>query len=195
MAQGQLPEARKSYEEALALQSEVGDKVGIARIRYFLGSLAVHENRMADAEASLREAAAQFRELKASDEEGSAMGMRARALVAQKNTRDADATIQEAMRLVRDSRNRVSIFEVDLATAHVEAANGRHAAAATRLRKLQNDAKGFLGFELDAALALGEVEVASGQTVQGRARLQDVEKQAAAKGFLLTARQAAAVRR
>jgi hypothetical protein len=56
------------------------------------------------------------------------------------------------------------------------------------------DAKGYLGHELEANLALGEIEIASGQTAQGRSRLQTVKQQARAKGLLLIANQAAARR-
>lgn len=54
------------------------------------------------------------------------------------------------------------------------------------------DMKGFLDFEFEARLALGEIELASGQVAAGRARLETLEKEATAKGFLLIARQAAA---
>jgi len=89
----------------------------------------------------------------------------------------------------------VSIFEAGLAAARVEAATGKRAAAASRLRKLETDAKGYLGVELEARLALGEVDISSGQAAQGRARLEAVEKQAREKGFMLTASLAAAARR
>jgi hypothetical protein len=63
------------------------------------------------------------------------------------------------------------------------------------LRRIRDDANGFAAVELDADLALGEVEIASGQTAQGRSRLESVERQARSKGFLLIANQAAAARR
>ena len=72
---------------------------------------------------------------------------------------------------------------------------GKRTAAATRLGNIRNDAKDFLAVELDASVALGEVEIASGEAAQGRARLESVERQARSKGFLLIANQAAAARR
>jgi hypothetical protein len=123
------------------------------------------------------------------------LGALARALLSEKKTQEADDTIQQALRLVERSRNRLSIFEVGLAAARVEAATGKRDAAATRLRTLQSDAKGYAGVGLDVDLGLGELEIASGRTAEGRARLAAVEQQARAKGFLLTAGQAAAARR
>ena len=192
--QGRLSDAHKTYEEALALQEGVGDKVGIARIRYFQGTLALHQGRPAEAQSSLREAAEQFRELKASDDEASTLGVLAKALVVEQKNRDAERAAQEALRLVRDSRNRVSILEAGLGAARVEAATGKRAAAATRLSKLITDAKGYAGYELEAGLALGELEIASGEAAQGRARIQTVEQEARSKGFLLTANHAASLR-
>jgi tetratricopeptide (TPR) repeat protein len=194
-AQARLPEARKSYEEALALQENVGDKLGIARVRNLLGSLALHEGRLAEAQASIRQAAREFHELKALDEEGAALATLARAYLSERNNQEAERAIDEAVRLVKDSRNRQWRLEVELGQARVEAATGKRAAAATRLRKLQNDARGFLGLELEAGLTLAEVEIASGQATQGRARLDTIEQQARSKGLLLIANQAAAARR
>ena len=51
------------------------------------------------------------------------------------------------------------------------------------------------GAELEARLALGEIEVKSGHTASGQARLLALEKDAGAKGFLLVARKAAAGRK
>ena len=193
--QARLPEARKSYEEALALQEGVGDKLGIARVRNLLGVLALHEGRPAEAQTSIRQAATQLHELKALDEEAAALAGLVPALLAERKNQEAERAIQDATRLVKDSRNRQWRLEVDLALARVEAATGKLDAASTRLRKLQGDAKGFVGFELDAGLALAEVEIASGQVAQGRARLATIEQQAKANGFLLTASQAAAAQR
>jgi len=46
--------------------------------------------------------------------------------------------------------------------------------------------------QLDARLALGEIEMKSGQTASGRVHLQALEREAHAKGFELIARKSAA---
>ena len=194
-SQARLPEARKSFAEALSLQEGIGEKSVTARTQLLLGTLTLHEGRSAEAVTAIRQAATQLHALKNSDEESAALGALARALLSEKKTQEADDAIQQALRLVEKSRNRLSIFEVGLAAARVEAATGKRDAAATRLRKLQIDAKGYAGVGLDVDLGLGELEIASGRTAEGRARLAAVEQQARAKGFLLTAGQAAAARR
>jgi hypothetical protein len=50
---------------------------------------------------------------------------------------------------------------------------------------------GFVPEQLEARLALGEIEMKSGASDAGRARLAALEKDAQAKGFLLIARKAA----
>jgi tetratricopeptide (TPR) repeat protein/tRNA A-37 threonylcarbamoyl transferase component Bud32 len=191
VAQARLSEARKAYEEALRLLESVGEKQGIARVHNFLGSLNVHEGRPADAQKLLRQAAAEFQALKAVDEQAAKLAILAKVLLAEGKHEDAARTIQDALRLVAPTSNRQWRLEVGIAAARVEAASGKHAAALTRLRQLREDAKGFAAIELEADMALGEVEMASGQTEPGRARLQAVEQRARSRGFMLIANQAA----
>jgi hypothetical protein len=54
---------------------------------------------------------------------------------------------------------------------------------------------GYCGIELDARLALAEIEMMRGQTVEGRAHLAAIESDAKAKGYNLFARKAALARR
>ena len=51
---------------------------------------------------------------------------------------------------------------------------------------------GFVPYQYQARLALGEMEMKFGQTTAGHAHLAALEKDARAKGFLLIARKAAA---
>ena len=53
---------------------------------------------------------------------------------------------------------------------------------------------GLVAFALEASLALGEIERKSGAAAAGRERLESVEKDAAARGFLRIARRAATAR-
>jgi hypothetical protein len=89
-------------------------------------------------------------------------------------------------------------LEFNVASARVKAASKKvddRAGAARDLNSLLAEAtrKGFLIIQLRARLALGELEVQSSDLQTGRARLAAVEKDAAAKGFLLIARKAKAM--
>jgi len=50
---------------------------------------------------------------------------------------------------------------------------------------------GYKQLELDAQLALGELELKLGDSPKGRASLESLERSASAKGFVLIARKAA----
>ena len=79
--------------------------------------------------------------------------------------------------------------------ANVESAAGKTDDALRRLEETIASAKksGYLGFQLEAQLALGEVQMASGKSAAGRSLLADVRKQAQVKGFRLIANNAARV--
>jgi hypothetical protein len=50
--------------------------------------------------------------------------------------------------------------------------------------------RGFVGYQLEARLALGELEMKSRQTAAGRAHLTALEKEARTRGFLAVSRKA-----
>jgi hypothetical protein len=52
---------------------------------------------------------------------------------------------------------------------------------------------GYQGIELDARLALAEIEMKEGQTAAGRAHLAAIQSDAKAKGYDLVTRKAARV--
>ena len=55
-------------------------------------------------------------------------------------------------------------------------------------------ALGYMGIELEARLALAEIEMKTGQTTAGHAHLTTIEADAKAKGYNLIARKAATAR-
>ena len=95
------------------------------------------------------------------------------------------------------SRSRRQDFSVRLRAATVgatvEAAAGRPEDAVRILEETITSAKksGYAGYLLEAQLALGEVEAASGKATAGRSLLREVQSQAKLKGFRLIADKAA----
>jgi hypothetical protein len=77
--------------------------------------------------------------------------------------------------------------------ATVEAAAGRPEDAVRILEETIASAKksGYAGYLLEAQLALGDVEAASGKATAGRSLLREVQSQAKLKGFRLIADKAA----
>jgi len=79
-----------------------------------------------------------------------------------------------------------------IAAARVRAAIGGTAEATQSLEATLAEANkyGYLGYQFEARLALGEIELNSDKTGDGRVRLEVLQKEAAAKGFGLIARKA-----
>ena len=87
-----------------------------------------------------------------------------------------------------------------MAAARVRAASGDaddKAKATERLNSLIAEATsaGFVSEAMEGRLALGEIEVASGNRAAGVAELQTLERDAATKGYRLIEQKAAAARR
>ena len=93
-------------------------------------------------------------------------------------------------------------LQIDLANAYIEGMTGassndagnRIAHATKALESVREPAarQGYAGLELEARLRLGEVELHSEKTVAGRARLEQLGKDASAKVFILISRKAKA---
>jgi tetratricopeptide (TPR) repeat protein len=195
LAQGDIAEARKAEQEALAMRTEMGDELKVASSRASLASIALEEGRPADAEPLLRQAMEVFGKAKSTDNEAGAGAALARSLIAQAKTAEAMAAIQRATALLSRTSEFPVRFEVALAAAHVQTALGRPAALADAKKRLESTLAlaiqhGYLGYEYEMRLALGEIEEKSGAGTEGRARLSAVANEAAAKGFSLVARKA-----
>ena len=200
LARGDLIGAQKKHEEALAITNQLGEKGASAEIRVALAQLAIEGGRPAVAEAPARDAAEEFRQEKATDSEVSAHIVLARSLLAQGKCPAAQEAIDGAKALLNKSENLDTHFSFRITAARVRQASGRPSdrlEAAKSLEAVLGEAKktGFLGQELEAGLALGEIELQSGNIVRARRRLEALEKQAAAQGFGLIVRKAAAARK
>jgi tetratricopeptide (TPR) repeat protein len=199
-ARGDLIGAQKKYEEALAIKNQVGEKGGSAEIRVALAELAIEGDLPAVAEAPARQAAEEFRQERATDNELSAYVVLARSLLAQGKYPAAQEAIDRAKALLNKSEDLDARFSFRITAARVRQASGRASdrlEAAKSLEAILGQAKktGFLGRELEAGLALGETELQSGNMARARRRLEALERQAVARGFGLIARKAAAARK
>ena len=191
--QGDLTGARKNGEEALAIRKQLGEKGNIARTELILARLAIEEGRPSEAEMLAQKAVEEFQTEHAADDEAEAQAIQARAFLAQGEPGKAQDAIGRALELARKSQNRAARVWVDIVSAQVRASVGRAADARERLKTslAETQRYGFVRSMLEARLALGDIEMKSGQTVAGRARLDALEKDATAKGFVLIAHKAA----
>jgi len=143
------------------------------------------EGRAGDAAAQLRDVPDAFKKAGSPEYEAWARALRARALLGVGDV----AAAQEEMRKARGLVGAVIPPEVRFALAVAEgrgrAAAGDAAGAARSLEAAaaQARAAGLKAYELEARLALAEVEMRSGRAETGRARLREVASEARATGL------------
>jgi eukaryotic-like serine/threonine-protein kinase len=194
---------RKMYEQALATRTAAGDKLSIAETQLRLADLSLEEaHSPVEQEAAIRQALEVFQKQKARDDETLTWCILARALLAEGKPAEAKDAMQHARALAAKSQNPEIRWRTAITAARIETAekNLAQSAAADATRKelakiiTKSRELGYLGVELDARLALAEIEMKAGQLTAGRAHLAAIEADAKAKGYNLVARKAANAR-
>ena len=194
LAQGDLLQARKHHEEALAIRNAAGEVGTAAQSHRALAALSIEEGRPTDAERVARQAAQVFGGQKAVNDEALAYAVVARALLARGRVAEANEVMKRAVTLSTKSQNPLVRLSVAVTAARVDAALRKGDVARTSLEATLGEASkiGLRGTELEARLALGELEMAGSNPAAGRARLAALEKEAADRSFGLIRRKAAA---
>jgi Tfp pilus assembly protein PilF/TolB-like protein len=187
-----LATASRITEEALEAAREQHSPVHEARAYTALGYVELADGQASAAEHSAREA---IRLAQSSDDVQSylreAYELLARALLAQ--SRHAEAKIASDHNRDMASAPFETRLRWQTTAALVREATSRSEAIA-ELRATIDTAtrKGYFRNGINARVALGEMQLRAGDTAVGRATLMAVERDAAAKGFVLAARRARA---
>lgn len=191
------------YEQALALRTSAGEKLTIAETQLALADLSMEEARPpAEQEVVVRQALNVFQTQKVRDDETQAWCVLARALLAEGRLAAAKEAIQHAQSLAAKSQNPEIRWRTAITAARIETAEKDvgHSAAGIATRKelaaviAKSRELGYMGIELDARLALAEIEMKTGQTAAARAHLTEIETDAKAKGYNLIAQRVATAR-
>jgi eukaryotic-like serine/threonine-protein kinase len=195
--EGDTEGARKRYKEAISIFEEVGDRSEEAHVRLHLAEILLDEGKGAEAESLARQSADVFGETRAGRYLVEANLLQSNAMAAQGRNAEARLRIEQVTKAATDSHNRRLELKVAITTARIQAdsASPREVAdSVKRLHRIISDAgeATFVDLTLDARLALGEIELSSGNRVGGSADLEALEKDAKNGGFLLMARKAAA---
>ena len=195
-AAGDIGLAGKYDSEAISEFDAIGDKSSAAEVETGLGELLIDQGKPQDAVTLARKAADEFEREKAPRDESRAAAVLSRAYLAQGNLSSAQAEIERAIALTGKYHDRDAELVVAVTAARVRAAAGNleeRLQATSRLRQVLSDATrtGFVNHALEARLALGELEVTSGNRNDGRDHLEALLKEANEKGFGLVAQQAA----
>ena len=192
LARGDLAGARKRHEKALELRDQIGEAGTAAESRLALADLSIEEGRQAEAQALAHRAADEFRKEGETEFEAAAYAVFARSLLAAGKLNEAEGAITKADQLMSGTEDREARFLVGVDDARVRAAQGSTAQAMAELQPILAEAKkyGYVGYEFEAQLALGEIEMKSGGTPKAHPELVLLARHAQAKGFGLIARKA-----
>ncbi|MGA9899909.1 MAG: protein kinase [Terriglobales bacterium] len=194
--QAETDKAHEAYVEALSLQEELGNKSDAAETRLALAQLDCDSGKGAEAGQLSRTAVEAFRADSYADAEIFAQSMLSRALLQQGKIGEASSAIAEAVRRSEKSQDVTVRIPVMLDHAYVMAAGKNLAGAANTAQDALNRARdlGLFRLQLEASLAIGEIQLQGKNPNLGRKRLEETEKNAHSKGFELIARKASAAR-
>jgi class 3 adenylate cyclase/tetratricopeptide (TPR) repeat protein len=191
LAKGEVDQARAYYEESLKLSTEQNAPSAIAASRAELASLEIVQGHAAQAEKLARQAAEEFAAEKLVDNEADARNTLARALLQQEKLADARTETDRGLALA--PRDRTIQLGLEVTDARLKAREGKVAEAVKELATSAAEAERMelAGSRLQIELAQAEAEAASNPTA-ARAKLQAVENDAQAKGYLQVAADARA---
>ena len=193
-AQDHLPEARAATKEAIELRKELKDDSGLAQSQMQMARIALEQGETAEAERLARGAAEQFDQQKASGNGCVSNATLGRALLAQGRLKEAETATNLALVLCGRGQERGAKFDATIADAEVKSKSGRaaEAEALATLESVRSEASrgGYVSYELESRLVMGEIEIASGKGAAGRSWLARLQKDAQSKDFAFIARRA-----
>jgi tetratricopeptide (TPR) repeat protein len=193
MWEGKLDQAKVKQQEALAIWNDVNNQGDAAESNVAIAKLSIEQGQAVEAEALVRDARDIFRKKKWAGDEIWADSVLAMALLAEGKPGEAAKEIDSVT--AEKLQNEEVRLEFALATAFVRAASGKPADQSAAIKVLgatlgEATKHGFVGYQLEARLALGEIEMQSGRP-GASAHLGQLQRDASAKGFELVARKAA----
>lgn len=195
-AEGDLEQARERENEAIVIFEEVGDRQSAARSQLNLADLSVDQGRPAEAVPIATRVAQEFEGENAIRDQSLANAVLARALLAEGKTSDAQAAIDRSLALGSKYHDRGVELLVAIAAASTRASLGSQMEKARAVERLQQTISestrlGFLNYTFEGRLALGELEIASGNRAVATTQLKVLQKDAAERGWNRVANAAA----
>ncbi len=186
--EGDLAGARKAHQDALAIRTQLGEKGTANQDTLSLARLTLEAGNPEEALSAARKVAVDFNAQNQADYESAAHTLSARCLLQLGKLAEAKAEIQQAEKLVKID-DHVARLPIEITSGRIETATRNFAGARKRLDAALSEATkaNLLYHQYDAQLALGELEIKSGKTAAGYARLDALKKDATSKGFLLIA--------
>jgi tetratricopeptide (TPR) repeat protein len=193
---GQLAPAERQLDEAAEILRAMGQNNQLRGLAVERAEIALGGGRADVAARLASESIAEYeREKTAIDQRLRSLSMLTRALVAQHKASEARPVIDRAAVLMPAEAQVETRLRVELARALVEAAEGRTAAARRRGERVLAEARRAHHALLELRARLLEVSLAlqPTPTLGARARAQALADEATRRGYVLLARQAAAL--
>jgi eukaryotic-like serine/threonine-protein kinase len=195
--EGDVDGARANEAEAIARFEAVGDRSELEHVRVQSAALLLDDGKNSEAAELAQRAGTVFESTKAGRYAAEANLILAEALLAEGRVAEASGRVEQVVSFTKASHTEEMELLVAIAAARVEVASGNAAdvnEAKRRLNRVIGDASAgsFTDVAREARLALGEIELSSGNLAAGRRRLETLQKDSANAGALLIARKAAA---
>jgi DNA-binding winged helix-turn-helix (wHTH) protein/tetratricopeptide (TPR) repeat protein/TolB-like protein len=199
-AEGNLNQAISYKTQAAAAFEASGEKRMAAEARLGLARLRLDQGEIPAAATAARQAAHEFEREGVAGQESMAQAVLAEALLKSGNASEAQQALARAVRLSDRCQDREAGLLVAVTAARVRAASGRAGDLLQAERNLRQTAReaatsGFLDDGLEARLTLAELEMSSENPAGARASLEEIQRDAAGRGFGLIAEKAAAALR
>jgi tetratricopeptide (TPR) repeat protein/TolB-like protein len=188
---GNLDKAQEAAREAMAIQSKLGENETRAATSLSLADVLMESGRAEEAVRLAREAGIQFQKSREAGNEALAQGTLVRALLTLGKNGEAQEAAIRARTLLRGTDLNEGL-PAEIACARADAASGRGDQARKEVEAILRKAMriGWVNFQLDARLALAEIDLNSVDAARGRTELQTLAGDASAKGFGNVARKA-----
>jgi len=178
------------------LRRQLGEKGTTAETQIALGDLDCDSGQASEAETLARAAIQEFRAEQEVDGEIQAESVLSKSFLQQGKLDDAQQAMARALALSKKSSDVTVRLPVVIQNAYTRAAEKDLLGAEKLARTTMMEANklGFVRTELEASLALGEIQLQAENPALGRKRLEETGKTARSKGFELIARKASAAR-
>ncbi|HET6177965.1 MAG TPA: protein kinase [Candidatus Sulfotelmatobacter sp.] len=195
LAEDDLTLAGKRYQRSLEIRTQLGEKGSIASTQASLATLALEQNRSAQAESLARQAIQEFQLEKLPNQEAGARDVLAQALLAQHKLNEGGTETAAAAAL--GATDPPTVLSLGITEARVSAAISA-SSSAVAVQKLQAAFQrardlGLVPYQLQARLAITEVQMASGAKDKARADLELLARDARQSNCKLIARKADAL--
>jgi eukaryotic-like serine/threonine-protein kinase len=193
--QGDSAGAAKAYDEALSIQQQLGEKGSAAETQLAMADLACDAGLSLQAESLAQAASQEFHAENERDWATLAEVLLSKSLYQQAKLDEARKAMARAMAVLGKGKNVMVRLPLEIENAYLLAAEKDASLGEQTARSAfaQASKLGFLSFQFEAALALGEIQMQGKNAAAGHARLSELENNARAKGFELIARKAAAM--